>query len=420
MVRERRLIDLPKGRGNVRFRDVAATIVPETVQFSTLGQADAARVVEQNYEFDLVSADKLLDKYIDRDIAVVTREGDTLKGKLLSFDGSYLSLQTAAGIDLVPRVGHIKDIQFSALPSGLLTRPTLVWLVDGKKTGKQLVRVAYAAGRMNWHVDYRARVNQAADKMDIAGWVTVTNETGTTFKDTQVKLMAGDLHLVPKRQDAFVQPLPELGVLVEGRGALGILEKSFADFHLYELGRKTTITDHATKQIELLNIEGIPVVRKYAAHANETRVAVLLEFKNSDQTVKGLGIPLPKGSIRVLQAGADGNAEFVGQDAIDHTPKDEQVRVRLGYAFDLKVQRTTLATRMTKEKEYLDQQVKLRNHKAEAVMVEVIEFVNGRREAVISENSQPFVRRDMNTLVFTVNVPANGETVVSYTVRYTR
>ncbi len=420
VVRERRLMDLPKGRGNVRFRDVAATIVPETVQFSTLGQADAARVVEQNYEFDLVSADKLLDKYIDRDIAVVTREGDTLKGKLLSFDNSNLTLQTAAGIDLVPRRGHIKDIQFSALPSGLLTRPTLVWLLEGKTAGKQLVKVAYAAGQMNWHVDYRARVNQAADKMDLAGWVTVTNETGTTFKDAQVKLMAGDLHLVPPMLSPDVRL--EAKYNIHGFGALRsvIVEKAFAEFHLYELGRKTTITDHATKQIELLNIEGIPVVRKYTVFANETRVAVLLEFKNSDKTVKALGIPLPKGPIRVFQAGTDGITEFVGQDAIEHTPKDEQVRVRLGYAFDLKVERTTLATRMTKEKEYHDQQVKLRNHKAEAVVVEVIEFVNGRREAVISENSQPFERRDINTVVFTVTVPANGETVVSYTVRYTR
>ena len=143
----------------------------------------------------MVSADKLLDKYIDRDIAVVTRDGDILKGKLLSFDNSALTLDTPTGIDLVPRTGNIKDIQFSALPEGLLTRPTLVWLLDGKQPGKQLVKVAYAAEKMIWRVDYRASVNQAGDKMDLAGWVTVTNETGTTFKDAQVKLMAGDVQL---------------------------------------------------------------------------------------------------------------------------------------------------------------------------------------------------------------------------------
>jgi hypothetical protein len=421
VVRERRFLDLPKGRGNVRFSDVAATIVPETVQFTPLSQPDSARVVEQSYEFDLVSADKLLDRYLDRDIALVTREGDTLKGKLLSFDESHLTLQTPAGIDLVPRVGNVKDVRFSALPEGLLTRPTLVWLLEGKQAGKQLVKVAYAAEGMKWHVNYRANVNQAADKMDLAGWVTVMNETGTTFRDAQVKLMAGDLHLVDNAKKIDIYAVGKLAVY-DSVAALGprVSEKAFSEYHLYELGRQTTITDHATKQIELLNVEGIPVARKYETARNEDRVAVLLEFKNSKETVKGLGIPLPKGPIRVFQSGADGIAEYVGEDAIDHTPKDEPVRVRLGYAFDLKLERKTLAERGTKEKHYLDQQIRLRNHKLDPVTVEVIEPIDGRSDAVIAANSHPFVRRDINTLVFTVTVPANGETVITYTVRYAR
>jgi hypothetical protein len=418
VVRERRLLDLPKGRGLIRFRDVAATIVPESVQFTPLGQPDSARVVEQCYEFDVVSADKLLDKYIDRDIAIVTRAGDTLKGKLLSFDNEQLTLDTPTGIDLVPRTGNIKDIQFSALPEGLLTRPTLVWLVDGKQPGKQLVKVAYAAEKMAWRVDYRASVNQAGDNMALAGWVTVMNETGTTFKDAQVKLMAGDVNLVEDLDSLRRKLVFGGGPVISGITPAGIKEKSFAEYHLYELGRKTTITDHATKQIELLNLESIPVTHKYETARNEDRVAVLMEFKNSDQTHKGLGIPLPKGPIRVFQAASDGIAEFVGEDAIDHTPKDEKVRVRLGYAFDLKVERKTLATRASKDKEYLDRQITLRNHKPDAVTVDVTEPINGRRDAVISANSHPFTRRDVNTMVFTVAVPANGETVVTYTVRY--
>jgi len=423
VVRERRLLELPKGRGSVRFRDVAATIVPETVQFTPLGQPDPARVIEQSYEFDLVSADKLLDKYVDREIAVVTREGDTLKGKLLSFDNSHLTLQTPAGIDLVPRYRNIKSVQFSALPEGLLTRPTLAWVVEGKQGGKQLVKVAYAAEKMGWFVDYRAQINKAGDNVDLGAWVTVANETGMTFKNAQVKLMAGEVSWKPKPQRGGTPDiLEQRAELLDGK--LGdkqrIQETSFDDYHLYQLSDRTTIADNTLKQLELLNVQGVPASRKYETARDKDRVVVILEFKNSKETIKGLGIPLPKGPIRVFQSGADGIAEYVGEDAIDHTPKDELVRVRLGYAFDLKIARQTLAERATKEKQYFDQQIRLRNHKPEAVTVEVIEPVEGRREAVIAANSHPFVRRDVNTLVFTVTVPANGETVIAYTVRYTR
>src|SRR5262249_61923306 len=154
VVKERRLMNLEQGRSLVRFRDVAATIEPDTVQFSPLRHPDLARVVEQNYEFDLVSADKLLDKYIDRDIGIVTQDGELLKGTLLSFDPNQLVLKTDKGVDLLPRAGNVKDVQFSALPGGLLTRPTLVWQLDAKKGGKELVKVAYRARQMSWRVDY--------------------------------------------------------------------------------------------------------------------------------------------------------------------------------------------------------------------------------------------------------------------------
>jgi hypothetical protein len=268
---------------------------------------------------------------------------------------------------------------------------------------------------MKWRVDYRAQANQAGDKLDLAGWVTVTNETGTTFKDAQVKLMAGEVHRV-KAAEAQI-----LGGAISGVDfGKKISNKAFGEYHLYELGHKTTITDHATKQLELLNLEGIPVTHKYETARNEDRVAVVMEFKNSEQTVKGLGIPLPKGVIRVFQAGADGVPEYVGEDEIDHTPKDERVRVRLGYAFDLKVERRTLAVRETKDKRSYDLHVRVRNHKAEPVAVDVIDPVPGLRDLEVSANSHPFTRRDVNTLVFGVTVPANGETVVRYTAGYTK
>jgi hypothetical protein len=419
VVKERRTLDLKQGRSSIRFRDVAATIVPETVQFATLRQADAARVVEQNYEFDLVNADKLLDKYIDRQIAIVMQDGQVLKGQLLSFDPGQLVLKTGTGIELVPRDQNIKDVQFSALPGGLLTRPTLVWQIDAKNTGKELVKVAYRANKMNWHVDYRARLNQAGDQLDLAGWVTVSNNTGTAYKDAHIKLMAGDVHIV---QEALV-PAPMVqrraGAALAARAPAAFTEKSFAEYHLYELGRNATVKDHETKQIELLDVTEIPISRHYTYRGQGNKVEVVLQFKN-DKTVRaGLGIPLPKGSIRVFQHDRDGQLEFAGTDNIDHTAKDELVSIRLGYASDLIAERkqTNVQRGLNQQEQAIE--IHLRNHKTEAVLVDVVERINGHATWTMLQQNHPFTQRDVNTLIFPVEVKPNSESVVTYTIQYT-
>jgi hypothetical protein len=418
VVKERRLMDLKKGRSLVRFRDVAATIEPDTVQFSPLRRPDLARVVEQNYEFDLVNADKLLDRYIDRDIGVVTQDGELLKGTLLSFDPNQLVLKTANGVDLLPRTGNVKDVQFSALPGGLLTRPTLVWRLDAKEDGKELVKVAYRARAMTWRVDYRARVNQAGDRMDLGGWVTVTNNTGTTFKDAQVKLLAGDVNLVveqPGMAGAWGGPTGGVAPLSKAQ----FTEKSFADYHLYELGRPATLKSAETKQIELLDVSNIPVERAYAFRSGEAKVAVVLRFKNAEAVAQGLGVPLPKGPIRVFQRDGDGDLELAGTDAIDHTPKDETLNVRLGYALEIVGERKQLAQRNGPNWREEDWEVKLRNHTPEAVTVEAVEAIAGSSAnwAMLKESRAHRVR-DVNTLVYTVALKPNSEETVTYSIRY--
>ena len=419
VVKERRLMDLKQGRSSVRFRDVAATIEPDTVQFAPLRQPDLARVVEQNYEFDLVSADKLLDKYIDRDIGVVTQDGELLKGTLLSFDPNQLVLKTDKGVDLLPRAGNVKDVQFSALSGGLLTRPTLVWQLDAKKDGKELVKVAYRAGGMTWRVDYRARVNEAGDRMDLGGWVTVTNNTGTTFRDAQVKLLAGDVNLVrdpnQNSNERFDDNAPKDAPAKRPQ----FTEKSFADYHLYELGRKATLQSAETKQIELLDVASIPVERRYEFRTGETKVAVALRFKNAEEVAKGLGIPLPKGPVRVFQRDADGELELAGTDAIDHTPKNETLSLRLGYAFDLAAERKQLAQRNGPNWSEHDFEIKLRNHKKDPVAIDVVETINGSTANwTLLKQSQVPVVRDVNTLVFPVELKANAEATVTYSIRY--
>jgi hypothetical protein len=419
VVKERRFMDLKRGRSLVRFRDVAATIDADTVQFSPLRQPDLARVVEQNYEFDLVSADKLLDRYIDRDIGVVTQDGELLKGTLLSFDPNQLVLKTAKGVDLLPRAGNVKDVQFSALPGGLLTRPTLVWQLDARADGKELVKVAYRARAMNWRVDYRARVNQAGDKMDLGGWVTVTNNTGTTFKDAQVKLLAGDVNLIQEvAPDGHLLPKSTADAPDEPRRP-AFSEKSFADYHLYELGRPATLRSAETKQIELLDVADIPVERKYEFRSGEGKVAVVLRFKNAEQVAKGLGVPLPKGPVRVFQRDGDGELEFAGMDAIDHTPKDETINVRLGYALEIAGERRQLAQRHGGNWREEDWEIKLRNHKPEAVTVDLVEGIAGASANwTMLKESRTHVVRDVNTLVYTVELKPNSEATVTYSIRY--
>jgi hypothetical protein len=413
VVKERRLMDLHRGRSTVRFRDVASTIIPETVQFTPLRQPDLARVVEQNYEFDLVGADKLLQKYIDHDVKLVTRDGDELPGTLLSFDEHQLVLRTANGIDLVPRAGNIKDVQFGSLPEGLLTRPTLVWQLDAREDRRELVKVAYQARSMSWHVDYRARLNGAGDRLDLAGWVTVTNNTGTTFRDARLKLLAGDVHLV-RPEPRFLPPPPGPG----GGGGGGWVEKSFSEYHLYELGRPATLKDREVKQIELLDVRRIPVRPQYQI-GNGGKVAVLLEFKNSARTAAGLGVPLPKGQVRAYQRDADGELELAGLDQIDHTPKDEALHLHLGYAVDLAGERRETASRRQGQAgEFYDVEVRLRNHKTEPVTIDVVETIHGESDATVVRHSQPFTKRDVNTLVFPVQVKPNAEAVLTYTVHY--
>ncbi len=417
IVKQRRLMDLGKGVRTVKFPDVAATIVPETVQFGSL-RPGGATVLEQNYEFDLVSASKLLHKYIDREITIIGRDGSMTEGKLLSSDSAQVVLSNDDGIQLIPRAKNIKDIRFSKLPEGLLTRPTLVWKVKADRGGEHLVKVAYRANAITWRVDYRAVAAADEKTMDLAGWVTVTNNTGTTYEDAGLKLMAGDVHVVSQRGFQFEGR--QQTILRKGRR--GFAEKSFAEYHLYTLGRRTTLANAQTKQIELINVEKIPVAKRYLYRANfGNRVGVILHFKNSKETCKGLGIPLPKGPFRVYLRDTDGQTEFVGRDEIDHTPKDEPVRIRIGYAFDLVGQRTQTANRRKAGQRWNEQdwQIKLRNHKDQAVKILVEEPLEGYRNWKILKKSHDYKKKDFRTLEFDVDVPANGETVITYTVRYT-
>jgi hypothetical protein len=405
------------------------------VRFKSLTDPDGTAILEQNYEFDLVGASKLLSKYIDRNISVITTDGTVYEGALLSFDSNQIVLakdRVKGPLFLIRRQDNVRDIRFPSLPEGLLTKPTLVWLLHAAKGGSHLTKVAYMTGGINWKADYTVVTNEDDTMLDISGWVTVTNKSGATYKDAKLKLIAGDVHRVTP------PPAPSrYGRRAKGRaeGAAGFQEKAFAEYHMYTLPRSTTIKDNQVKQIELINKTGVKVKKIYkyrgsaavyygylVEHSNFDRssnkkVNVYLEFENKKDN--NLGIPLPGGKIRVYKRDeADKSLEFIGEDNIDHTPKDENVKILIGNAFDIVGERKK--TDFKKRGRTIDEsfEIKIRNHKKEAVTVEVVEPLVRWHNWEISAKSHEFKKEDAHTIIFPVTVKPDEEVVITYTVHY--
>ncbi|MFZ5557078.1 MAG: DUF4139 domain-containing protein [Pseudomonadota bacterium] len=440
VVRETRALNLAEGRSEIRFTDVAALIDPTTVTFESLTDPAGTRVVEQSFQFDLVDSARLLERYVDRDITVEQAHGGTVdrsSGKLLS---------TAGGLTLLAPDGKVRivrdhrSVELPSLPGGLITRPTLVWDIAARRGGTHQARVGYQTEGLSWWADYNVEYVEAKDgacRLDVGAWVTLVNRSGATFSDARLKLVAGDVQRVrPAVHPRTYAPQAAMG---EAKVA-GFEEKTFFEYHLYTLGRPTTLPDRSTKQIELfgtargvacekrLVYEGSRVPpyagpepltdRAYGAGGNR-KVDVLLEFANRRE--RGLGMPLPAGKVRVSQRDpADQSLEFVGEDVIDHTPKDEKLRVRLGSSFDIVGERRQADFKVDTRARTLSEtiEVQLRNHKDRAVEVTVREPMYRWLNWSIAEASHEFARRDARTVEFLARVAANGETVVRYTVRY--
>ncbi|HUU09763.1 MAG TPA: DUF4139 domain-containing protein [Phycisphaerae bacterium] len=428
VVKEVRTLKLPEKVSTIQFRDVAKHIDPTSVHFRSLTDPEGTTVLEQNYEFDLVGADKLLDKYIDAEISVTTQQGKRYEGTLLSFDAQQLIIQGArGGLYMIQRPNNVQNVEFGKLPAGLLTRPTLVWQVATAKPGDHLAQVTYQTTGLSWRADYSVVVNAADTQMDLSGWVTLTNQCGVGFKDARLKLMAGDVRRV---QPPPAPPAAAFGAAREkgGRGGGGFVEKTFFEYHLYTLGRPTTVNDNQVKQVELLTAAAVPVTKRYVfepggrywhrryGQGNTYKVNVYIEFKNSKESK--LGMPLPMGKIRTYKRdAADGDLEFVGEDQIDHTPKDEELKLYVGDAFDVVGEKTV--TDRKQDQRWREESIRLdlRNHKEEAVTVRVREHLAGGQWE-IKAKSQDFKKIDASTIEFDVPVAKDGKAEVTYTVHY--
>ncbi len=444
IVKEDRTINLPGKRSTIRFTDVASQIDPTTVTFVSLTDPKGTNVLDQNYEFDLVSTAKLMERFIDQQITVEQTNGpavSTFTGKLLSAQGG-LVLQDDKG--QVQVINGYSNVLFPQLPGGLITRPTLVWDIETNKPGQHDTRVTYETKGITWWADYNMVFaegkNANSGSLDIGAWVSIVNQSGTTYKDAKLKLIAGDVQRAPKN-NMYDKTSRMRALSMESARAPGFEEKSFFEYHLYTLGRPTTIAENSTKQVELFPAArkvpckkilvynglvsrfgrfGSPMMdRNFGVQSNK-KVDIYLRFKN--EKAIGMGMPLPAGRMRVSQLDtADGSLEFIGEDTIDHTPKDEQVSIKLGSAFDVVGERKQLDFKTDARRKIMDEtiEIKIRNHKEEPVDVLVKESLYRWGHWKITDSSHQYEKLDSQTIHFPVTVKSDGEVTIRYTVHYT-
>jgi hypothetical protein len=420
LVREVREVRVPPGRHEVQFEGVAARIDPTTVHLKALTDPAALRVLEQNYEYDLLSAQKLLEKHVGRKLRLHQGNGSYLEATLLSTNGPIYEINGQV------HTGHVGQVVFPALPDNLVVRPTLVWLVRSLRPEPQRVEASYLTGDITWKADYVLVLNAADDRADLSGWVTIDNRSGATYPDAALKLVAGDVHRARGRDEPR-RAMELAAAKADGGREATFTTEGFFEYHLYTLDGRTTVRDSQTKQIALLSAAGVPVAKRLVfrgvpdhfrtAHGQPLaaqKVSVLMEVTNG--SAQGLGMALPKGRVRVYKADRSGSQQFVGEDWIDHTPRDERVRIKMGEAFDVVAERTQKDWRKLGGGLYeVEWEVVLRNHKTEDVSVTVLEPVPGDWEVLRASHAAE--KPEAHTLRFQVPVPRGGESRLAYRVR---
>ena len=439
LVKDTRVVTLVKGVNSLEIEDVAAKIDPTSILFKSLTAPNSVSILEQNYQYDLISPDSILNKSIGQR---VTFTGFDSNGKPYMQAGVLLSSYKNGGLVIKTDDGSLVmnpqgQVSTEKMPEGLRSTPTLNWLLQSDAAGDQQAEISYITNGIGWKADYVALVNKDDTKLDLAGWVSLNNQSGTTYHDAKLTLMAGDVKRI-QPMGAVADYSMERDVVMRAT-APAFQEKSFFEYHMYTMQRPTTIRDNETKQLSLLNASNAGVTKELIYDArgdwwrswwypgrtefdpgggydtsNYHKVNVVLELKNSKEN--GMGMPLPRGKISVYKLDDDGSQQFIGDDQIDHTPKDEKVRLYIGDSFDIvgdykRVDYKKISNNTIEE----SFQVNIRNHKESAVEVKVIDHVWS--DWKITSTSHKFEKKDAHTIEFPVKVPANGEVEVTYTIR---
>ena len=430
LVRDVRRLTLTRGTSDLHFMDIAATVNPATVHFRSLSEPSRVSVLEQNYEYDLLEPDKLLRKYVGRDVTLVRtrQEGGTtveenVQARLLSFNNGPV---WRIGGEIVTGL-YASQFKFPELPGNLYSRPTLIWTLENQGGVDHRVEASYLAGGLAWNADYVLTVARDDRTADVDGWVTLRNGSGTSFNNASLQLVAGQLNRV---RDEAANRIDAMGAMRKMAEAPAMAQEAFSDYHLYTLGRRTTINNNETKQVNMLGATGFPVTKRYIVNGQHMYyrnamspgsplrddVQVFYQLKND--AASGLGMPLPAGTVRVYQADSKSALQFVGEDRIAHTPKDETVHLKIGHAFDVVCERKQTDFEKIAPNVYeMEFEITLRNHKTTAVTVEVNEPIGGTWRML--QASHRWTKTDAWASQFTVPVAVDGTSVLRYRVRVT-
>ena len=374
LVKDVRRIQLPLGLADLKFSGVAAQIMPQTVHIKSLTDPSLLEILEQNYEYDLLTPQKLLEKFVGKEIMLLNNG--------IEIPVTILSTNNGLVYKMGDRIftGHPGRLIFPSLPENLLSKPTLLWLLENRLEGVQQVEATYLTRGLNWKADYIAVLDKDDRIMDLKGWVTLNNKSGATYRNATLKLVAGDVNRVVEAYGVY-DSVGRLEQAVAKSANVPFTEQSFFEYHLYSLQRPTTIKNNQTKQVSLLTSNGVPVNKRflyygaqhyyrsrYGVPVSNQKVGVYVEIANKKEN--RLGMPLPKGTVRVYKADSDGSLQFIGEDRIDHTPKDETIKVKMGDAFDVVAERKQTEWRKLATGLYeVSFEIKIRNHKETPVTV---------------------------------------------------
>lgn len=420
LIKDTREIELSLGEGELRFMDVASSIMPVTVRVKSLNYPEDFTVLEQNYEYDLMNADKLLDKYVGKKIKIIDwnefqDRKDEIEAILLSNNQGQIYK-----INGEIYLGHPGYKILPEIPENLIAKPTLMWLYDNRIENAHNLEVSYLTDNISWKADYVVVLNEDDTSCDISGWVTLDNKSGATYKNARLKLIAGEVHRVEEELEY------KLYMMAEAK-APQFEEEAFFEYHIYDLQRKTTIKDKQTKQISLLEAFGVGTEKEFLVYGIQSYFTRLYSKQNPKQSVdvyikfdncedNNLGMPLPAGIMRLYKEDSEGSLQFIGEDRIEHTPKDEEIKLKIGEAFDVVAERIQTDYREITTKLYESEwEITLRNHKEEDITVGIVEPLYGSWQVI--SNTHPYEKVDAFTIRFNVEVPKDKEVKVRYRVR---
>jgi len=427
LIKDRRNISLQKGESELSFRDVSAQMRPETALLRNVNKPKNLSVIEQNFNFDLLTPQKMLEKYVGEKVKIATLNPVTGNEKVE--EATLLSVQNGVVVKIGNRIETNPPGRyiFPKIPDNLRDRPTLTVTVDNSSSGSQPIELSYLTGGLSWKADYVAELSNDDSRLDLLGWVTLNNKSGTSYKQAKLQLVAGDVNQVRPQLRRQVSKGRMYSMADESSG---MKEESLFDYHLYTLNRLTTLAENQSKQVSLLNAANVAVKKEYLLQGQnyyyrgkqghigqKLKVAVFVNFDN--RTKNGLGVPLPKGVIRVYKKDQSGHAQFIGEDRIDHTPKNESIQLKLGNAFDItadRVQTNYSKTRPNrahyKYAAESDFKIILKNAKKEAVTVIVREPIPG--DWSITKESHPHSKSAASTAEWKITIPTEGETTLTY------